>query len=163
MNKKIENSEEKNKTRKQISKKQNTEEKKSKIKEQKEKINKIKENKVLKIISNIIYTIVFLIVALLLVAVILQRTSNNQIALGGYRIFIVATGSMEPTYNVGDALVTQEISADEIKVGDDIAYIGAEGGFADKVITHRVISIEKGEDRKICNSDSRNCKHRGRP
>lgn len=112
----------------------------------KEKIQKIKNNKILKIISNIIYIIAFLIVLLMLIVVVLQRTTNNEVALGEYRIFVVATGSMEPKYQVGDVLVAKEIEPENIKVGDDIVYTGKDGSFKGKVVTHQVISIEKEED-----------------
>lgn len=116
----------------------------------KEKLRKIKDNKVLKIIGNIIYTILFIFVLLILIIAILQKTTNNEVTLGGYRIFVVATGSMIPKYDVGDVLVSKEIPPEEIKVGDDIVYLGKEGSFKDKVVTHQVISIEKeNENYKI--------------
>ena len=88
----------------------------------KEKIQKIKNNKILKIIGNIMYVIVFVLILLILIIALLQRTSNNEVTLGGYRIFVVATGSMVPKYNVGDVLISKEIPPEEIKVGDDIVY-----------------------------------------
>lgn len=112
----------------------------------KETINKIKNNKALKIISNIIYTIVFLLVLLLLIMVIMQRTSNNEIAIGGYRIFVVATGSMKPEYEVGDVLLSKEIDPKELKVGDNITYKGEVGDFKDKIITHKIMEIEEDQD-----------------
>lgn len=110
------------------------------------KIKKIKENEILKTICNIIYILMFLVVVLTLVIVIAQRVTNNNITIGGIRIFSVATGSMIPVYNVGDVLVSKEIEPEEIKVGDDIVYKGKESSFSGKVITHRVISVEKQED-----------------
>ena len=111
-----------------------------------EKLKKIKENKVVKLIGNILYTLMFLIVVLMLVIVIMQRTTNNSLTLGGFRMFSVATGSMVPVYNVGDILISKEIDAEDIKVGDDLVYQGKQGTFAGKVVTHRVNSIEKLED-----------------
>lgn len=111
-----------------------------------EKLKKIKDNKVLKIIWNIIYTLLFVIVLLMLVVVVLQRVSNNTITIGGVRMFVVATGSMKPVYEVGDILVSKEVSPEEIKVGDDIVYRGEVSTYNNKIITHRVISIEKQED-----------------
>lgn len=114
------------------------------------KIQKMKDNKILKIIYNIIYAIIFIFILLILIIAVLQRTSNNEISLGGYRIFVVATGSMVPKYNVGDVLLSKEIAPEEIKVGDDIVYTGKEGSFKDKVVTHQVIFIEKdGENYRI--------------
>ena len=109
----------------------------------KEKIQKFKNNKILKIIGNIIYTIIFIIVLFILIIAILQRTTNNEITLFGYRIFVVATGSMAPEYNVGDVLVSKEVDPATIQVGDDIVYEGKEGSFKDKIVTHQVIMIEK--------------------
>ena len=111
-----------------------------------EKLKKIKENKVLKFIGNAIYSLMFVLVALMLVVVVMQRVTNNNITVGGIRIFSVATGSMVPVYEVGDILVSREIEAEKIKVGDDLVYVGKEWTFKNKVVTHRVNSVEKQDD-----------------
>lgn len=100
----------------------------------------------LKLLGNILYILLFIIVVLMLVIVILQRATNNTVTLGGYRLFSVATGSMVPVYNVGDVLISKEIKPEDIKVGDDITYVGEKNSFKGKTVTHRVISIEKKED-----------------
>lgn len=111
-----------------------------------EKLKKIKENKVLKFLGNLLYTLMFIIVVLMLVIVIMQRATNNNITIGGIRMFSVATGSMVPIYEVGDILISKEIEPEKIKVGDDLVYVGKEGTFKNKVVTHRVNFIEKQED-----------------
>ena len=111
-----------------------------------EKLKKIKENKILKTIGNILYTLLFILVVLMLLVVVMQRATNNTIAVGGFRMFSVATGSMIPVYEVGDVLISKEIDGEDIKVGDDLIYQGEKGSFAGKIVTHRVISIEKQED-----------------
>lgn len=110
-------------------------------------LKKITKNPVLKLINNIIYVILFLIVASVLFVVILQRASNNAIALGGVRVFNIISESMIPKYNIGDVLVVKSIEPQNIKVGDDIAYIGQESTFNQKIVTHQVIKIdyENGE------------------
>lgn len=100
----------------------------------------------LKLLGNILYILLFIIVVLMLVVVILQRATNNTVTIGGYRLFSVATGSMVPVYNVGDVLISKEIKPEDIKVGDDITYVGEKNSFKGKIVTHRVISIEKKED-----------------
>ena len=107
------------------------------------KLQKLKENTLLKIIGKILYILLFILVILMLVIVILQRATDNSVALGGYRIFTVATGSMVPVYEVGDILIAKEIKPEEIKVYDDLVYKGKEGSFKDKVVTHRVLSIQE--------------------
>ncbi len=109
----------------------------------KEKLKKLKQNKALKIIGEILYILLFIIVILMLIVVILQRVTDNSVTIGGYRMFTVATGSMVPQYEVGDILISKEIEPSDIKDGDDIVYRGKEGSFKDKVVTHRVISIEQ--------------------
>lgn len=115
------------------------------------KLQKLKENKALKIIWNIVYTLFYVLVVLMLLAVVLQRVSNNSISLGGYRLFSVLTGSMAPEYNVGDILIAKEIKPEDIKVGDDIVYVGNVDSFSNKIVTHRVIETknENGEYRFI--------------
>lgn len=110
-------------------------------------LKKITENPVLKLINNIVYVILFLIIASVLFVVILQRASNNAIALGGVRVFNIISESMIPKYNIGDVLVVKSIEPQNIKVGDDIAYIGQESTFNQKIVTHQVIKIdyENGE------------------
>ena len=115
--------------------------------EVREKIEKVKNNKALKLIGNILYTIVFILVLLVLIVAILQRASNNTLSLKGYRIFSVATGSMVPKYNVSDVLLSKEIDVKDIQVGDDVVYIGKEGSFKNRVVTHQVISKTE-QDRK---------------
>ncbi len=112
----------------------------------KETLNRIKNNKVLKLIGNILYTLLFIIVIFMLIVVILQRVSNNSISIGGYRLFTVATGSMEPKYKVGDILISKEIDENDIKIGDDVVYRGETGSFKGKVITHQVIDKKQDEN-----------------
>ena len=111
-----------------------------------EKLKKMKENKILKFIGNALYTLMFVLVVLMLVVVVMQRVTNNNITIGGVRMFSVATGSMIPVYDIGDILISKEVEPNEIEVGDDLVYMGKEGSFKGRVVTHRVISIELQED-----------------
>lgn len=105
-----------------------------------------KENKGLKIFGNVIYTICTILILMFLFIVILQRVSNNEISIGGIRIFNVITQSMEPKYNVGDILVSKYIEPSNIEVGDDVVYLGQENSYEGKVITHRVIEKKQEDD-----------------
>lgn len=58
----------------------------------------------------------------------------------GYRVFNVISGSMEPTYGVGDLIYVKEVPASEIKEGDVITFVMNE----DLVVaTHRVVRIDE--------------------
>lgn len=102
--------------------------------------------KFIKFIWTTIRTILSIILVALLAIIITQRVSNNKMAVAGFRIFTVVTESMVPEYLVGDAIFTQAIDPSKIKVGDDVTYLGMAESFKDRIVTHRVISIEKAED-----------------
>lgn len=85
--------------------------------------------------------VIFLIILVAVLAI--QRFSNNSKSFAGYRFFNVATGSMIPVYNIGDVVVVKEVDTKTLKIGDDITYLGKEDTFAGKVVTHRIINIEK--------------------
>lgn len=83
-----------------------------------------------------------------IISVCLQRFSKNEISVFNYRMFTVASGSMEPKYVVGDVLFSKDVDASVVKVGDAITYLGKTGDVANKVITHEVVKIEKDENGK---------------
>lgn len=101
------------------------------------------------IIFKIFKYILYVLVVLLLIVTLVQKVSNNSLSVGGYRMFMVVTGSMEPEYLVGDILVSKSIPEDKLKIGDDISYLGKKESVKDKVITHRLIRIEEKDGEKI--------------
>ncbi len=111
-------------------------------------MEKLLNNKVFKIVYGIIkyFVIAFLVIYLLFV--IVQRFTNNSSILG-YRMFTIATGSMEPVYNINDVILVKDISPSTLKVGDDIAYLGNRDAVDGLVVTHRIIRIETFEDNKV--------------
>ena len=100
-------------------------------------------------IATIIKSICAIFLVLLIIVLAMQRFSNNQIAIGGFRVFNVATTSMVPKYVVGDIVVTKYIDPENLQVGDDITYLGKVESYADRVVTHRLIEIEETEEGKI--------------
>lgn len=99
--------------------------------------------KPLETIFTIIKVICMIFLILLIAVLALQRFSNNEKAIGGFRVFNVATGSMIPKYQVGDVLIVKEQDPNTLEVGDDITYIGEHGTFAGRVVTHQIIKIEE--------------------
>ncbi len=101
--------------------------------------------KILKIIWKVLWWTIEALIVFLAIIIITQRIYNDQKAFLGFRIYNVATGSMEPEYAVGDILISKEIDPSKIKVGDNIVYLGNEAGYSGKIITHSVIQIEQNE------------------
>ena len=91
---------------------------------------------ILKIIKGIIT--IFLIIVLFLV--LLQKVTNNKMAIGNIYIFEVASESMVPDYLVGDVIVVKKAEPNSLNVGDDVTYLGNASGLNGLTITHRIIS-----------------------
>lgn len=99
-----------------------------------------------RIVKKIIDIAIGILVVLFLIVVCLQRFSGNKFSFFNYRMFVVASGSMQPKYKVGDVLISKEVETSKIKVGDVISYQGRQPDVRDKIITHQVVSIEKDKD-----------------
>ena len=62
--------------------------------------------------------------------------------LVGLQVFTVVSGSMEPTYSVGDLIYVKTVDPDSVKVGDPITFVLNE----DLVVaTHRVVEVDATE------------------
>lgn len=105
--------------------------------------------KVVQTIWSIFRTILTIILVILIAVILTQRVSDNQKAIAGFRVFNVITESMVPEYKVGDTILTKTVNPSELKIGDDITYMGNKAPFKGMIITHRVVKIEKQEDGKF--------------
>ena len=106
------------------------------------------QNKFFKIVYNIFKWAFIIVLTVYVIVIVVQRVSNNGSVLG-YRIFTVASGSMEPKYKVNDIISVRTVDVNKLKVGDDIAYVGERGGVEGLVVSHRIINIERGYDNKV--------------
>lgn len=104
------------------------------------------EKKIFRIVFKVIYQIIVIICLILAAVIIMQKVTDSNRSIAGYRIFRVITGSMEPEYDVGEVVISKEVPAKDIKVGDDIVYIGRYGEYSGKIIMHSVIAIDKDEN-----------------
>lgn len=104
------------------------------------------EKKIFRIVFKVIYQIIVIICLILAAVIIMQKVTDSNRSIAGYRIFRVITGSMEPEYDVGEVVISKEVPAKDIKVGDDIVYSGRYGEYSGKIIMHSVIAIDKDEN-----------------
>lgn len=100
--------------------------------------NKIEEH----IITKIIKTILFIVAILLLGIIAVQRFSNNNLSVGGFRVFMIVSESMKGEYDIGNILISKNVSEDEIDVGDNITYLANNKDVKNMVITHKVVKKE---------------------
>ena len=111
-------------------------------------MKKLLENKTFQIIYTIIKIFVVAMLCIYLLFVIVQRFTNNSSILG-YRVFTIATGSMEPVYNINDVILVKDTDPSTLKKGDDIAYLGNRDAVKGLIVTHRIIRIETFSDGKV--------------
>lgn len=111
-------------------------------------MEKLLENKTFQIIYTIIKIFVVAMLSIYLLFVIVQRFTNNSSILG-YRVFTIATGSMEPVYNINDVILVKDTDPSTLKKGDDIAYLGNRDAVKGLIVTHRIIRIETFSDGKV--------------
>ena len=104
--------------------------------------------KIVKIITNTILVILFIILAIIIfVKAKTLINGNNYFELFGYSVFEVATGSMEPAISKNDIIITKKNSTYEI---NDIITFSKDKNY----ITHRIIS--KNNDTYITKGDANN-------
>lgn len=111
-------------------------------------MKKLLENKTFQIIYTIIKIFVVAMLSIYLLFVIVQKFTNNSSILG-YRVFTIATGSMEPVYNINDVILVKDTDPSTLKKGDDIAYLGNRDAVKGLIVTHRIIRIETFNDGKV--------------
>ncbi|MBQ8043100.1 MAG: signal peptidase I [Clostridia bacterium] len=112
-------------------------------------IKKIKNSiiaKILGVLWKVLWWAIELVIIFIAIIIVTQRVTNNEKAFLGFRIFSVATGSMEPEYAVGDILIAKEKDPATIVVGDNIVYLGSVADYRGKIITHNVIEVEQNEE-----------------
>lgn len=106
-----------------------------------------KKKSLLRRISNVIFTIVLVVLVFFVAITVVVRVTGNTPSLFGYMIFRVTTGSMEPELNVGEVILVQEVEdKSTLKVGDVVTYMGAVGNYANKLITHKIVKAPYVED-----------------
>ena len=101
--------------------------------------------KALKIIFKIIKYLLTPLVVLILAVVLIQRFSNNNIKVFGYSIYTIVSESMKPEYDIGDMIFVKNVDKQDIKLNDDIVYMGNIDSYDGKIITHRVIRIDNNQ------------------
>ena len=96
-----------------------------------------------KIISGSVTAILIVTVVLCLFAFV-QVINKGYVSIFGCSLFRVATGSMEPSIHVGALLLTKDDPIDTVEINDIVSFFSKEAYMKGRIITHRVVAIEKG-------------------
>ena len=105
--------------------------------------------KTIKILLKILYQLAVIMLLIMTIIIVLQKVTSNNRTIFGYRIFRVITGSMEPEYDIGQVVICKETNPEQIKIGDDIVYLGKNGDYNGKIIMHEIIGIDKDENNNL--------------
>lgn len=108
------------------------------------KILKKKENifkYILSVLSYAIFIWLLLIggTLLLYIADIKIRAAKGDFSAPVFNAYVVLSGSMLPTIQIKDIVVTKKIPAEELEIGDIITFIAPDSRYGGISITHRII------------------------
>ncbi len=96
--------------------------------------------KIIKRISDVFLTVILLTAIITAVYIFQNKKTNGQVQIAGYRLYVVLSGSMSPTFDTGSAVIVRSIDPKDIVTGDIITFMGATN--TGKTITHRIIAID---------------------
>lgn len=93
----------------------------------------------MKIIGNICFGIIVVILILLVFSLGKSKLSGQAPTVAGFHTYIVLSGSMNPTFDTGSLVIVKPTPAEKVKEGDIITFRGA--GNSEGLTSHRVVAI----------------------
>ena len=110
---------------------------------------KKKEKSAFDIIITNAVTLFFMLTFVLMVFFVYCNLTNTAPSIGGYSIFRVLTGSMEPTYPENSYIIIKKTDASKLKEGDVISFYSKDEAIYGQINTHRIQSIEENDGKRI--------------
>lgn len=86
-------------------------------------------------------TIGLVLMVALCLYVVIQVLSYGYANLGGFMMFRVVTGSMEPEIPTGALLIARDVNIETIQLGDIVCFRTQLSDIWGKIVTHRVVNI----------------------
>lgn len=90
---------------------------------------------------SLLVTVLLILAVALCLYTAIQVLSHGYVNLGGFMMFRVVTGSMEPTIPVGALLVTQQVEIESIQIDDIVCFRTQVSEIWGKIVTHRVVNM----------------------
>lgn len=100
--------------------------------------NKKDRFKVLRIIKNVILSVVIVFLSLILILTVVSRIMGKAPSLFGFSLYRVSSGSMTPELAVGDIILVRQCEGTSVQKGDIVTYSATEGVMEGRLVTHRV-------------------------
>lgn len=97
-------------------------------------------------IRTFLFALVLLFLVNILVSVFSARSRGITPDIFGFQFYQVESGSMEPTYEIGDILLARKYNAkQQLAIGDVISFHTMDG----LVVTHRIVEVTTDENGHI--------------
>ena len=100
-------------------------------------------NKALRIVKNVlVWTVVAAAVLMMIFTFVSVRTfDRNDRSLFGYKLYIVRSNSMRPTFEAGDLILVKEVDPRTLKEGDVITFVSQANESWGETVTHKIRSL----------------------
>ena len=82
----------------------------------------------------------YFLTALFIETAALVALTSADLYLTGHHLAAVETGSMVPTFQIGDAVISKKVTAAQVSAGDIISYVNPKS--PSQMISHRVVSVD---------------------
>ncbi len=89
-------------------------------------------------VFNAVLTVILVIMTAVLVYVTMCVMQGKPVLFDGKCVLRVVTGSMQPTFYVGDCIIMEQIPPETLQVGDIIVYTSEAQDIAGMLVVHRV-------------------------
>ena len=87
-------------------------------------------------------TVALILAVVMCLYIVIQVLTKGYANVGGFMMFRVVTGSMEPTIPTGALLIAQEVDIGTVRMDDIVCFRTQLSEIWGKIVTHRVIGIE---------------------
>ena len=101
----------------------------------------VSKKTVIKIISNVAFSVFMAFMGLLILFSILEKTVG--VSIGGHHVLWVKTNSMEPVIPASSYIVCKDVKAEDVKVDDIITFTSDDPRIKGMLNTHKVKAINK--------------------
>ncbi len=89
-------------------------------------------------VCNVILTVILVIMSAILIYVTVCIMQGKPVIFAGKCVLRVITGSMQPTFYVGDCIIMEQVSPETLQTGDIIVYTSEAQDIAGMLVVHRV-------------------------
>lgn len=102
--------------------------------------------RVLKLSGTITFSIVVIFLSTILISILVTKSKGETPNLFGIQLYVVESGSMEPTLKVGSIIISKKVEDEgNLSVGTIVTFKTVQGA----TVTHRIIEVIYGEENDV--------------